>query len=127
MRLTPGRRLDSFNTGVQSGLYRSPLRRGETLDISPADAERYGVSEGESVRVRSRRGSILMPVHVDPGLRAGLAFTTFHFNDDVATNVLTIDAVDPKSGTAEFKAAAIAIEKVPQRMAEPKAAQAVGA
>ena len=127
VRLTTGRRLDSFNTGVQSGLYRSPLRRGETLDISPADAERYGVSEGESVRVRSRRGSILMPVHIDSGLREGLAFTTFHFNDDVATNVLTIDAVDPKSGTAEFKAAAIAIEKVPQRMAEPKAAQAVGA
>jgi predicted molibdopterin-dependent oxidoreductase YjgC len=127
LRLTTGRRLDSFNTGVQSGLYRSPLRHGETLDISPADAERYGLEEGESVCVRSRRGSILMPVHVDPGLRAGLAFTTFHFNDDVATNILTIDAVDPQSGTAEFKAAAIAIEKVPQRTLEPKAVQAVGA
>ena len=30
VRLTTGRRLDSFNTGVQSGGYRSPLRRGET-------------------------------------------------------------------------------------------------
>ena len=36
LRLTTGRRLDSFNTGVQSGGYASPLRRGETLDISPA-------------------------------------------------------------------------------------------
>jgi formate dehydrogenase major subunit len=37
---------------------------------------------------------------------------TFHFPDDVATNLLTIDAQDPKSGTAEFKAAAIAIERL---------------
>jgi anaerobic selenocysteine-containing dehydrogenase len=29
----------------------------------------------------------------------------------VATNELTIDAVDPKSGTSEFKATAIRIEK----------------
>ena len=31
--------------------------------------------------------------------------------DDVDTNILTIDATDPKSGTAEFKAAAVRIEK----------------
>jgi predicted molibdopterin-dependent oxidoreductase YjgC len=110
VRLTTGRRLDSFNTGVQSGGYSSPLRRGETLDISPQDAERYGVSDGESVRVTSRRGSIVVPVHIDPGLRAGLVFTTFHFNDVVATNLLTIDATDPKSGTAEFKACAVRID-----------------
>jgi hypothetical protein len=30
----------------------------------------------------------------------------------VATNVLTIDAVDPMSGTAEFKATAIRVEAV---------------
>jgi formate dehydrogenase major subunit len=37
---------------------------------------------------------------------------TLHFQDEVATNLITIDATDPKSGTAEFKAAAIQIEKV---------------
>jgi formate dehydrogenase major subunit len=37
---------------------------------------------------------------------------TFHFPDQVDTNVLTIDATDPKSGTAEFKAAAIRVEKL---------------
>jgi predicted molibdopterin-dependent oxidoreductase YjgC len=113
VRLTTGRRLDSFNTGVQSGGYVSPLRRGETLDISPQDAQRYGVGDGDPVRVTSRRGSIVVPVRIDPGLRSGLAFTTFHFNDSVATNLLTIDATDPKSGTAEFKACAVRIDKVP--------------
>jgi predicted molibdopterin-dependent oxidoreductase YjgC len=112
LRLTTGRRLDSFNTGVQSGGYTSPLRRGESLDISPADATRYGLSDGQRVRVSSRRGSIVAPVRVDDGLRAGLVFMTPHFNDEVATNVLTIDATDPQSGTAEFKAAAVRIDRL---------------
>jgi predicted molibdopterin-dependent oxidoreductase YjgC len=112
LRLTTGRRLDSFNTGVQSGGYTSPLRRGESLDISPADAVRYGLSDGQRVRVRSRRGCVTAPVRIDDGLRAGLVFMTPHFNDEVATNLLTIDATDPKSGTAEFKAAAVRIERL---------------
>ncbi len=112
IRLTTGRRLDSFNTGVQTAGYASPLRRGETLDLAPEDVERHGLTEGERVRVVSRRGRIEAPVRADPGLRPGLAFMTLHFQDDVATNLLTIDATDPKSGTAEFKATAIRIERL---------------
>ena len=112
IRLTTGRRLESYNTGVQSNLYRSPLHRGESLDLSPEDAERLLLEEGEIVRVSSRRGSVEAPVRIDPSLRPGLAFMTLHFPDQVDTNVLTIDATDPKSGTAEFKAAAIRVEKI---------------
>jgi predicted molibdopterin-dependent oxidoreductase YjgC len=112
IRLTTGRRLDSFNTGVQTAGYTSPLRRGEELQLSPEDGERYGVAEGERVRIVSRRGAVEAPVRDDETLRPGLAFMTLHFPDEVATNVLTIDAVDPKSGTAEFKASAIRIEKL---------------
>jgi predicted molibdopterin-dependent oxidoreductase YjgC len=112
IRLTTGRRLDSYNTGVQTASFKSPMRRGETLDISPEDAERFSLAEGEVVRVVSRRGQVEVPVRLDPGLRPGLTFMTLHFQDDVATNLLTIDAIDPKSGTAEFKATAIRIEKV---------------
>jgi predicted molibdopterin-dependent oxidoreductase YjgC len=115
IRLTTGRRLESYNTGAQSGLYRSPLHRGETIDLSPEDVHRLGLSEGEIVRVSSRRGSVDAPVHVDDTLRAGLAFMTFHFPEQVETNQLTIDATDPKSGTAEFKASAVRVEKVPRR------------
>ncbi len=112
IRLTTGRRLESFNTGVQSGGYESPLHRGETIDVSLEQAVALGVAEGELVRVTSRRGSVDAPVHVDEGLRPGLAFMTLHFPDQVETNVLTIDATDPKSGTAEFKASAIRIDKL---------------
>jgi formate dehydrogenase major subunit len=118
LRLTTGRRLESFNTGVQSGGYRSPLRRGETLDISPEDARRYGVTEGEIVRVSSRRGSVEAPIHLDADLKPGLVFMTFHFPDQVDTNILTINATDPKSGTAEFKAAAVRIDKLDEAAAE---------
>jgi predicted molibdopterin-dependent oxidoreductase YjgC len=111
IRLTTGRRLDSYNTGVQTSRYASPLRKQEALELSPEDGRRYNLREGDKVRVSSRRGSVIAPVRFDPGLRAGLAFLTVHFHDQVATNDLTIDAVDPKSGTAEFKATAIRIEK----------------
>ena len=121
IRLTTGRRLDSYNTGAQTGLYSSPLRRGESLDLSPEDGDRYGVGEGEPVRVSSRRGSVVAPVRYDTSLRPGLAFMTFHFPDEVETNQLTIDAVDPKSGTAEFKATAIRIDKLEGNVAaEPR-------
>jgi formate dehydrogenase major subunit len=112
IRLTTGRRLDSFNTGVQTGGYTSPLRKREALLISPSDGTRLGIEDGERVRVSSRRGSVDVPVRFDSTLRPGLAFMTLHFPDQVSTNILTIDATDPKSGTAEFKASAIRIDKL---------------
>jgi len=112
MRLTTGRRLESFNTGVMTGGYTSPLRRGESLDICHEDGASLGVADGEVVRIVSRRGSVEAPVRFDDTLRPGLAFMTLHFPDQVETNILTIDAIDPKSGTAEFKASAIRVEKL---------------
>ena len=119
--LTTGRRLDSYNTGVQTGGYSSPLRRGETVDISPEDAERMAVMNGDALRVSSRRGSVVAPARIDRSLRAGLVFMTLHFQDEVSVNQLTIDETDPKSGTAEFKACAVRVEPV---RAEPRTRQA---
>jgi predicted molibdopterin-dependent oxidoreductase YjgC len=113
IRLTTGRRLDSFNTGVQTNEYSSPLRKGEALVIAPEDGASLGVEDGECVRVSSRRGSVDVNIRFDRSMRPGLAFMSLHFPDQVATNVLTIDATDPKSGTAEFKASAIRIDKIP--------------
>jgi len=115
LRLTTGRRLDSFNTGVQTHAYASPLRRDHPLFLSPEDAQRLGVESGERVSVRSRRGAIEVEVAIEPSLREGLAFMTMHAPDRADTNVLTIDATDPRSGTAEFKATAVRVEKLPVR------------
>lgn len=111
LRLTTGRSLDHYNTGVQTQGFTSPLRRQTTVDLSPGDAARYGVRDGDVVKVSSRRGAVRAPVRLDPGLRDGLVFMTFHEPGQVDTNALTIDATDPRSGTAEFKAAAIRIDR----------------
>ncbi|MFD7517261.1 molybdopterin oxidoreductase family protein [Streptomyces niveus] len=124
IRLTTGRRLDSYNTGVQSGSFASPLRRGEYLELCPEDAELYGVEVGEEVQISSRRGSVRAPVWIDPGLRPGLAFMTMHFPDEVDTNQLTIEANCPIAGTAEFKASAIRIDKLPGYVTEMSATAA---
>mgnify|MGYP001255827487 CR=1 FL=1 len=112
IRLTTGRRLDSYNTGVQSGGYRSPIRDTGALELAPEEGTKLGLEEGERARVSSRRGSIDVPVLFNKNLRPGLAFMTLHFPDDVDVNVLTIDAWDPKSGTAEFKATAVRVDKI---------------
>jgi formate dehydrogenase major subunit len=113
LRLTTGRRLESFNTGVQTGGFSSPLHvGGEALLVSPEDGARYGLSDGGRALVTSRRGAVEAPVAFDKNLRPGLAFMNLHFPDLVETNVLTIDATDPKSGTAEFKATAIRVEAI---------------
>ncbi len=111
LRLTTGRRLTDYNTGVQSGGFNSPIRFGACVDLSPEDMARLDVSEGEWVRVTSRRGSVLAPVRKEPGLRPGLLFMACNFPDEVDVNSLTIEANDPISGTAEFKATAVRVEK----------------
>ena len=115
LRLTTGRRLDSFNTGVQTGGYSSPLRRPEELELSSVDAQALDVTDGDRVRVVSRNGEVTAPVRIVPGLRAGLTFMSLHFPDEVLTNVLTLNNTDPKSGTAEFKATAIRVEPLAPR------------
>ena len=110
IRLTTGRRLDGYNTGVQSGGFRSPIRHGAVIDMDPEQADALGATDGAMVRVTSRRGSIDVPVRLTSGLRKGLVFMAIHTPDDADVNRLTLDAWDPKSGTAEFKATAVRIE-----------------
>ncbi len=113
LRLTTGRTLDSFNTGVQSSGYESPIRSGSHLEISAVDAVDLGLVNGERVIVSSPRGSVQMNIKIESEQAAGLAFSTFHFPELVDLNVLTNDEWDKRSGTAEFKAASIRIDKLP--------------
>jgi len=111
-RMTTGRHLDGFNTGVQSAGYDSPIRTGGTIDISPEDADRLAIHDGDLVKVSSRRGTIEVPARRDLALRSGLVFMSVHYGEDADVNQLTIDTWDPKSGTAEFKATAVQLQKV---------------
>jgi formate dehydrogenase major subunit len=107
--LTTGRRLEFFNTGVQTALYASSRRQEEILEMNPEDAAERGFEDGMSVRIFSRRGSVVLRLRTDESLYRGLLFMTLHHPDQVMTNFLTIHATDPKSGTAEFKATAVQV------------------
>ena len=53
-----------------------------------------------------------MNIKIEPDQATGLVFSTFHFPELVDLNLLTNDAWDQRSGTAEFKAAAVRIDKI---------------
>jgi formate dehydrogenase major subunit len=110
--LTTGRRLYFFNTGVQTALYPAPAPQQEYVVLNPEDARRYGISHGHPVRVSSRRGSVEATAWLSSTVSPGLCFMTLHFPEKTPTNFLTVDAADPKSGTAEFKATAVRVEPV---------------
>ena len=121
--LTTGRRLEFFNTGVQTARYRTPVPKEERLVLHPEDAARLGVQEGDWVRVESRRGSVVVRAAVDTSVTPGVCFMTLHFPEQAFTNALTVDACDPRSGTAEFKVAAVRVERIP---GPPQAGQLPG-
>lgn len=109
--LTTGRRLAFYNTGVQSEVYHHP-HRGEWMEIHPEDADKLGIDDGDVVHLISRRGQIRVLAFKTCTVPPGTVFLSFHFPDLAATNKLTIDAWDPISGTEEFKACAVRIERV---------------
>jgi predicted molibdopterin-dependent oxidoreductase YjgC len=110
IRLTTGRRLDSYNTGVQTAAMASPIRGGSELDVHPQDLKTLGLADGDRALVSSRRASVEMVVRSSDSVSPGEVFTTFHFQDSVDVNRLISADWDPKSGTAEFKATAVRIE-----------------
>jgi predicted molibdopterin-dependent oxidoreductase YjgC len=64
------------------------------IEVSPKDAQRAGVADGELIRLASRRGEIVAKAQVTSRVGAGLVFATFHFPESAA-NFLTNPALDP--------------------------------
>lgn len=112
--LTTGRRYESYNTHTQTRHYSEGVKirqKEETVDIHPLDAEKLAITDGEVVQVSSRRGTLTVKAKVTEQVAPGLVFMSFHWHE-VPTNVLTINEYDPISGTAEFKACAVNVEKL---------------
>jgi formate dehydrogenase major subunit len=111
--LSTGRRLYHYHTRTQTGRCEglNDLLSEETADISLADAHRLGIADGETIRVRSRRGEVAVRANVTPEVPQGMVWMAFHFRKGNA-NWLTNAAFDPATLTAEYKACAVAIEKM---------------
>lgn len=112
--LTTGRRYEPYNTNTQTKYYPDNIKlkqTEETVDMHPHNAVKLDVSTGDWVIVRSRRGQVKVQVKVTDQVQPDLVFMSFHWAD-VPTNSLTLDKYDPISGTAEYKACAVHIEKL---------------
>ena len=109
--LTTARLEEHYNTGTMSR--RSPtLKRqypGNFVDVHPNDAERYGIEDGQEVRLESRRGEITVEAHVTEDIKEGSVWTTPHFAA-ASANRLTNDVLDERAKIPEYKAAAAEIE-----------------
>jgi len=110
--LSTGRRLYHYHTRTQTGRSAglNDLLGEETADISPADAEKLRIENGEKIEVRSRRGQVLVKANVTNRVPEGVVWMAFHFREACA-NWLTNPAFDPTTQTAEYKACAVRIEK----------------
>ncbi|NOT07160.1 MAG: formate dehydrogenase subunit alpha [Gemmatimonadales bacterium] len=111
--LNTGRQMYHWHTGTMTrrstGLdSREPV---PVVEIAAVDALELGLAEGETVRVSSRRGSVLIGVRVSDRQAPGQVFIPMHFRE-AAANVLTNPALDPYAKIAEFKVSAVRIEKV---------------
>jgi formate dehydrogenase major subunit len=110
--LTTGRTLYQFNAGTMTMRTANvELRPTDTLDISVEDATRLDLREAERVRVRSHHGEVLAPVRINPAVKAGELFATFHTRA-VFLNRLIGPARDNVVHTPEYKVVAVRVEKL---------------
>jgi formate dehydrogenase alpha subunit len=110
--LTTGRQLFHYHTGTMTrrstGLHS--IAPEAFVEINPEDALRSDISDGERLRVSSRRGSIRLKARVSDIVPAGVVFIPFHYKE-ASANMLTNDALDPECKIMEAKVCAVKIEK----------------
>ena len=86
------------------------------LSLHPDELRRRRLQSGDLIKVRSRRGSLIVPVQADDSVRSGQAYLPMHWGNrflkGLGTNVLTQPAFDPLSKQPELKHAGVEVEKV---------------
>lgn len=80
------------------------------IEIHPEDLAALGLSDGDSIKVITRRGSIVTTARETERVAIGSIFAPFHFAE-AAANRLTNDALDPKAKIPELKVAACRLER----------------
>jgi formate dehydrogenase major subunit len=108
-----GRQLYHWHTGTMTrrsrGLdAREPIA---TVEVNPDDAAELGLSDGDLVRISSRRNSMLIPVRVSDRVARRQVFVPFHFRE-AAANLLTNPVLEPHAKMAELKVCAVRLEPV---------------
>jgi formate dehydrogenase major subunit/formate dehydrogenase alpha subunit len=109
--LSTGRTLYHYNVGTQTRRDAGPMARQPRnfIEMHRRDARKLGFSDGERVRVSSRRGEVEADVMISPRMRPGCVWMPFHFADQ-PTNRLTNDAGDVVTSTGEYKVCAVRVQ-----------------
>lgn len=118
LRLNTGRVRDHWHTLTRSA--RAPRLCEHTpaprLAVHPADAEAYGLADGDLARVDSRWGHVQVHARVTGEQTPGDVFLPMHWNDQFAsrarTGAVVNPAVCPLSGEPEFKHTPVRVERV---------------
>lgn len=117
--LTTGRLRDQWHGMTRTGTLGRLLahRSGPAVDLHPQELARRRLQPGDLVRVKSRRGSLVLPVQADDGVLPAQAFIAMHWGEEAfgganapGVNALTLPAVCPQSQQPELKHAAVRIE-----------------
>ena len=114
--LSTGRTLYHYNAATQTRREEGlRMKQSEPfVEIHPHDARRRDIAHGDRVRVESRRGEVEVRAIVSRQVRPGCIWMPLHFSEARA-NLLTNDAGDLVTGTAEYKVCAAEIVKVADR------------
>jgi formate dehydrogenase alpha subunit len=109
--LNTGRTLYQYNAGTMTRRVRGIAEKSPDcfVEIHPRDLEKIGASDGQLLRVTTRRGSVVARAVVTKKVKPGQIWMPFHFAE-ASANELTVDAYDSATGTAEYKVAAARVE-----------------
>lgn len=116
LRLSTGRLRDQWHTMSRSGLVPALTRHAEEpfVYLHPGDLRRYKISAGALVRIKTRRGQLVLPAKGDDGLKPGHAWLPMHWGSGFiagdGVNALANSARDPISHQPELKHSAAGIE-----------------
>jgi len=100
-----------YHTGTMTRLSKGSMERypESLVEINPADAEKFGVSDGQAIKVTSRRGTVTAKAKLSEKSAEGTIFMNFHFAE-TAVNLLTSPALDPIGKIPEYKVCAVNVE-----------------
>lgn len=112
--LNTGRVLEHWHTEtITRRMPQLQMIKTDFLEVHPADAHRFGLTNGQPVNVESRRGSADFVTRITNDIREGIVFATFHSSRHLV-NKVTSDAHDPVSNQPDFKKAAVRIQPAGQ-------------
>ena len=85
------------------------------VELHPEELARRGFRNGDLLRIRSRRGQIVLRAYAEAGLRMGQAYIAMHWGrqrlSHAGVNELTLPVCDPFSRQPELKGGAVAITR----------------